>query len=184
MRPSRYAGAKDMAAGLMLGGLMMTAPVGGQAAPVPVEQKAVKDERSLPLFLHLLRLKEGSKDSGQVADGDNGQAIGNYQIHHDYWVDAVHANPSLKNFKDKRGNTRPAVYTDCRDFWYATNVVSSYLHHYCPAAVASNDFETMARTHNGGPHRKGTDGYWQAFVQVMVSDGYRDMAFELMQRHK
>ena len=85
-------------------------------------------------------------------DGDSGKAIGNFQIHHNYWHDAVEFDPSI-------GGT----YQDCRDDAYALQIVIAYWQRYCPEALATGDFEVMARTHNGGPRGADNDAtiaYW------------------------
>jgi hypothetical protein len=105
-----------------------------------------------PVILHAIRMVE-SGDRDDVADGDNGAAIGPYQIHRDYWQDAVHFQPEL-------GGT----YDDCRRRAYAESVIGAYMQHYVPEAWAGNDAEVIARTHNGGPlgsTRAATLGYWQ-----------------------
>ena len=83
------------------------------------------------------------------AVGDGGRAIGPYQIHHSYWVDACAYDPSLAAGK----------YSDCFKEPYARRVVIAYLKRY----AAGRSDEDMARIHNGGPrgHRlKATVQYW------------------------
>lgn len=86
-------------------------------------------------------------------DGDDGLAIGPYQIHRVYWQDALRFAPELGG-----------DYQDCRRRDYAERVITIYMQHYVPAAWASGDAEVIARTHNGGPkgtENQKTDGYWQ-----------------------
>jgi hypothetical protein len=80
--------------------------------------------------------------------GDGGKAIGPYQIHYEYWRDAVAYNPSI-------GGT----YRDCTNTRYAESVVLAYLSRYTPNWNA----QTLARVHNGGPRgyrNRATVGYW------------------------
>lgn len=67
--------------------------------------------------------------------GDGGRAIGPYQIHRAYWVDAVRADPSLGG-----------KYEDCKREAYARRVVRAYLTHYGKGKTS----EQLARMHNGG----------------------------------
>lgn len=86
-------------------------------------------------------------------DGDGGRAIGPYQIHRGYWLDATGHDPELGG-----------SYDDCRRRAYAERVIAAYMERYAAAAWASNDAETIARTHNGGPtgpSKSATDRYWR-----------------------
>lgn len=86
-------------------------------------------------------------------DGDNGAAIGPYQIHFGYWLDAVAGDPAI------RGN-----YQDCRDRVYAERIITAYMRRYAPEAWRRGRAETIARIHNGGPQgarRAATLPYWQ-----------------------
>ena len=81
--------------------------------------------------------------------GDNGKAIGPFQIHRVYWKDAVEHDPSIGG-----------SYSDCRDPQYARKVVRAYMARYAPKGASD---EVLARIHNGGPkgHRKdATVKYW------------------------
>ena len=72
------------------------------------------------------------------AVGDNGKAIGAYQIHYAYWKDAVDYDPSIGG-----------KYSDCKDPKYARRIVRSYLSRYVPKGGWNID--TVSRIHNGGP---------------------------------
>lgn len=104
----------------------------------------------LDRVLDAIRIVEtgGEKDPANAV-GDGGKAIGPFQIHRDYWRDAVEYDPSI-------GGT----YADCKDEAYARRVVTAYL---CRYVKVWND-ETVARTHNGGPagaKRSSTIKYWR-----------------------
>jgi hypothetical protein len=84
-------------------------------------------------------------------DGDDGKAIGPYQIHLAYWQDAV-------------AKVGSGVYQDCRDKMYAEKIISAYMGRYCPQAWEEGDWATIARTHNGGPRgplKTSTKKYWK-----------------------
>jgi hypothetical protein len=92
----------------------------------------------------------GSKDPDNAV-GDDGRALGAYQIHRVYWLDAVEHEPSLR----ARG------YEAVTDRAYAERVVLAYLSRY----AKDWSIDTVSRTHNGGPkgatgrRRRATDGY-------------------------
>lgn len=120
------------------------APEGGIEAPsLPRRQRAILDA---------IRMVECG--GLEVApDGDGGAAIGPYQIHRCYWLDAVQFAPELGG-----------CYEDCRDRAYAERVVDAYMTRYARDAWQSGRAETIARIHNGGPRgdtRQATFGYWQ-----------------------
>lgn len=73
-------------------------------------------------------------------DGDQGRAIGGWQIHRGYWRDGTQA----------LGVNWP--YADARNDERARKVVRAYLLRYAPNGTP----ETWARIHNGGPtgHKK------------------------------
>lgn len=81
----------------------------------------------------IAKVESNHKDS---AVGDNGKAIGRYQIHKVYWQDAVEYDPSIGG-----------SYKDCTDPVYARKIVIAYLSRYAP----NWNIETVAGIHNGGP---------------------------------
>jgi hypothetical protein len=90
-------------------------------------------------------------------DGDNGKAIGQYQIHEVYWFDANEFDMNLGG-----------RYQDCRKRTYAERVIDAYMRRHAKQAWANGDGETIARIHNGGPkghHKTATEGYWQRVRQ-------------------
>ena len=109
-------------------------------------------------LLDAIRFVE-SGDRVNVPDGDNGRAIGPYQIWRVYWQDACEYDASLKNRR----------YEDCRDPEYARRVVIAYLSRYGRGKSA----EDLARIHNGGPkgHRKdATVEYWSKVEKRLRKD--------------
>lgn len=92
-------------------------------------------------------------------DGDGGLAIGPYQIHRVYWLDAIAEDPAIGG-----------VYDDCRKRAYAEKVIAAYMRRYAPAAWTRGRAEVIARIHNGGPqgHRSAaTRGYWQRVLRLL-----------------
>ena len=99
-------------------------------------------------LLDAIEQVESSGRGANTPDGDNGKAIGPFQIHYVYWKDAVEYDKSLAN----------KTYQDCRDPKYARKVAKAYLTRY--GKGKTND--QMARIHNGGPtghKKKATDEY-------------------------
>ena len=121
--------------------LLLATPVDGGSRSWPVRE-----------ILDAIRLVEsGGMDN--PPDGDGGRAIGPYQIHFVYWLDAQGGNATL-------GGT----YEDCRDRAYAEKVIAAYMARYAPDAWDRGDAETIARVHNGGPmgpQKDATLGYWR-----------------------
>lgn len=75
--------------------------------------------------------------------GDDGNARGPLQIWKVYFEDAKQYSddPIVKNGK----------YEDVDDLDFSKRVVYQYLRRYANTALKNNDFETLARIHNGGP---------------------------------
>jgi hypothetical protein len=98
-----------------------------------------------PLFNALSAVESGHND---LVIGDNGAAIGRYQIHYDYW----------------RDSGTPGRYENCTTDAYAKLVIYNYMKRHCPDALQRFDYETLARTHNGGPAgatKIDTVAYWR-----------------------
>ena len=90
-----------------------------------------------------------------TAVGDNGKAIGSYQIWECYWKDAVEFDSSIGG-----------VYEDCYDEKYAKKIVRAYMKRYATKKRIGRKVtdEDRARIHNGGPNgykKKATEGYWK-----------------------
>ncbi|CAK9190584.1 unnamed protein product [Sphagnum troendelagicum] len=95
--------------------------------------------------------------------GDGGLSIGPLQIstayHTDAWWQASH------NVK----------YEHCEEVDHAERTVINYWLRYCPWALEFGDWETLARTHNGGPcywHHFSTTRYWRRVKSAMRRRGY------------
>lgn len=104
-------------------------------------------------LLHAIHVVESGCRVENVPDGDDGRAIGPFQIWRVYWQDAIEAWPQL-------GGT----YEDCRDYDYARRVVLAYWYRYATKKrIGDVTAEKLARIHNGGPNghkREITIKYW------------------------
>ena len=105
------------------------------------------DNKQFNKFLSILaRVESGGKTN---AVGDNGKAIGIYQIHYSCWADTT--------------NKLNGKYEDCFNPEYAGKVVYFYLLRYCK----SNNYEDMARCWNSGTNWRNktnlTNKYWARF---------------------
>ena len=97
------------------------------------------------------QVEAGGRHTGSII-GDGGKAIGPFQLHRDYWIDAT-----------KFDKTIGGSYSQCADYNYSKRIVAAYLTRYGAKYIKSNDFESLARIHNGGPNGyryKGTISYW------------------------
>lgn len=92
--------------------------------------------------------------------GDNGAALGPYQIHRLYWIDSA----------------VPGRFEDCQDLSYSRKVVTAYLKLYAPKAWAAGDCNVLFRTHNGGPAAMKATGQKKKNL-----DRYAKKALDLMQ---
>lgn len=109
-------------------------------------------------FLRALNMVEASGRHGNIV-GDNGKALGGYQIHKAYWQDAVQYDKSIGG-----------KYQDVTNKAYAEKVVTAYLNRYAKQAVLSKDYETLARIHNGGLNgakKSATKEYWKKVKKVL-----------------
>lgn len=101
------------------------------------------------------RVETGGCKDPSAAVGDNGKAIGPYQIHRAYWQDAVEHSGI--------GGT----YADCRDEAYARKVVRAYMARYAPKGASD---EVFSRIHNGGHNgdrKAATKAYWAKVQKEM-----------------
>lgn len=97
----------------------------------------------------------GGKDK---RDGDNGKAIGPFQIHRGYWEDATYFLQV------------DWPYSDARDMSKARAVVHAYTRHYARRYKLPWTPETIARIHNGGPRgwsKNATLPYWSKVQRAM-----------------
>ena len=114
--------------------------------------QAIPDKQEDAFFKALHIVESGD---GKHMVGDNGKAIGPYQIWEVYWKDAIQFDPSIGG-----------CYKDCMNEAYARKIVTAYLNRY----AKNKSIEDCARIHNGGPkgHRKqATIKYWLKVKEQM-----------------
>jgi soluble lytic murein transglycosylase-like protein len=103
-----------------------------------------------PKFVHAIGWVESKNNPNSVGDG--GRAIGEFQIWKVYWMDAIQYSPKIGG-----------EYKDCYNPDYALKIMTAYLNRYAKDAIKNNNFETLARVHNGGPmgyKKSATKVYW------------------------
>jgi hypothetical protein len=121
-----------------------------------------------PLFAAIREVESGGAQPGgqpAVPRGDNGRSRGPYQIGRPYWQDAT---------ARLRANGTAAGYDD----WIAydgacRSVMVEYWLRFCPDALAHDDWETLARVHNGGPSGatlRDTADYWAKVKAALATD--------------
>lgn len=113
--------------------------------------------RTLRPFLDAVATVESNNND--KATGDDGKAIGRYQIWSIYWDDAKSFAPAIKG-----------EYSDCRNKEYAERVVVAFLLRYAEDAVKVRDYQTLARIHNGGPRgarKPATLKYWEKVEKII-----------------
>jgi len=141
---------------------------------------------SVPSEELLRAIAKVESDNDPNAVGDDGKAIGIFQIHWAYWKDAVDYDyretqrrgcgcirDMNKRFVEQCDRCKgiPSFiggrYEDCWNPVYAKKIVLLYMARYAPSGASD---ETLARIHNGGPqgHRKSeTLEYWKRVKQNM-----------------
>ena len=95
-----------------------------------------------PILDAIRAVETGGHADPANAVGDAGKALGPFQIHYVYWLDATERRPDL----------RALGYQSVRDQAVAEQIVLAYLTRYAP----DWNLRTVARIHNGGPrgHKK------------------------------
>ena len=125
------------------------------------------DSLSYIKFRNIIAIVESNNNPTKV--GDNGLAIGIYQIHQICFKDAQRFNTNLLSYK----------YTYCFDPVRADDVFLAYIGHYCAPQVNRinngkgtwKDYEIIARIWNGGPlglHKNATIKYWNRVKLLMI----------------
>ena len=132
---------------------------GNRRAPIPGHARLSLDDhrRRLAPVLSALRFVESSNRL-PCPDGDAGRSIGPFQIGLKYYADAW-----AVELQGKTTAEIYAAYQRSRDLAHAEDTLLMYLLRYVPYAVHYQDWETLARCHNGGPNYKNlrkTDRYW------------------------
>ena len=128
-------------------------------ANLALSEQTLPPDDGMDDFLQAIgQVESNNKDD---AVGDNGNAIGRYQIWKIYWQDAVDFDPSIGG-----------KYEDVTDPVYAEKIVRAYLRRYATKRRLGHEptFEDMARIHNGGPNgykKDATIKYWNKVEPVL-----------------
>jgi len=131
------------------------------SANAVLNEQVTDSSVDMDIFIETLGIVES--DNNDNAVGDNGNALGRYQIWKIYWQDAVEFDPSIGG-----------EYEDVTNPDYARKIVEAYMSRYATKKRLGHEptFEDMARIHNGGPngHKKdSTDIYWNRFEPVLIN---------------
>jgi len=127
------------------------------------------DTYSLDQVLEAVRQVETGSlpDQGRGARGDGGLALGPWQIHRAFFIDAAERDKSLN------------IYSRCLgELDYSRRVVKAYWRRYSRAAYdrlaagcgSLSDAEAVSRIHNGGPRggkKAATRAYWQKVRRLL-----------------
>jgi len=115
----------------------------------------VQVKYSLDDLLNAIAVIESNNNPKAV--GDNGEAVGIYQIHKIYVDDVNRILPK---------GCRKFSYVERWNPFYSRLMVKMYLRHY----GKGKGIEAMARIHNGGPHgdeKESTEQYWLKVLRVL-----------------
>ena len=115
-------------------------------------------EKELNDVLAAIRVVESNNNPNAV--GDNGNAIGIYQIWKPYWKDAT----------ERSGID--GKYLDCYNVDYADRIVRAYMKRYATERRLGRKVtqEDIARIHNGGPNgykKESTEKYWSKVKKIL-----------------
>jgi len=141
--------------------------------PSPVLQPTLKKAGSPSSRLGRLfaAIRQIESDGNNNAIGDSGKSRGPYQISAAYWAEGI-------KYGVKKKHLGCAQWDYLHDVWErakSEQVMVWYWQRYCPQALTNLDYETLARTHNGGPRwmhkppriKARTQRYWQKVRKVM-----------------
>ena len=137
----------------LIGVVIVTLMISSSAVALTAQEEA-------QLFAALYKVES---NCGQNMVGDQGKAIGPYQIWFEYWKDATEFDSSIGG-----------SYQDCYKKEYAEKVIRAYWRRYASAKRLSREasMEDLARIHNGGPNgyrSTKTIKYW-ARVKACLSE--------------
>jgi len=141
-----------------LAAVLATTLVVAAQRPTVADLDALRTELR-PLLDAIRQVESNNNDD---ATGDDGNAIGAYQIWRSYWQDATDWCTTLEG-----------DYESVRVRVYAERIVVAYWHRYARQAIRDGDYETLARIHNGGPRgakKQATVGYWKRVEEALRAD--------------
>lgn len=116
------------------------------AVPAMAEGRPSAPASTRTLLAAIRAVESGGNDR---AVGDGRRSIGPYQIQLRYWIDSGRTAESWRKAFEE-----PAARAAVIDYW----------RRYAPQALATGDWQRLARVHNGGPggHRlSATREYWR-----------------------
>ena len=134
--------------------------------PTQAPETPAKQASQITAYRHLLDAIEAVETGGESdpdnAVGDNGRAVGAYQLHHCYIEDVGRGWNGGDDFDDD----------DRLNKEKSRIMVRRYLSHYATYRRLNRypTFEDMARIHNGGPNgwkKESTKKYWEKIKAVL-----------------
>jgi hypothetical protein len=163
---------KGILAGLGIGAAALLHPHNASAGTSPAKVHATQGSHSIkPLPSEVIRainMVEAGGRKVNVPTGDHGKALGPFQIHKPYWIDALEYNPTLKTIDGK-----PATWNDCNNYDYAVKVVNAYMNRYAKKYIGNTlqdtDVMKIALKHNGGGDPNYTAKIKKALARITAS---------------
>jgi len=126
-------------------------------SPNPIATAAPSELRLDTVFHVIRQVETGGHPDPANAIGDQGRSLGPYQISRAYFQDAVDHDPSLYGLE----------YDGVRDQRMSEIIMLAYFERWVPTPWT---FESLARTHNGGPRGRFKDStlpYWRKCQEMI-----------------
>lgn len=114
----------------------------------PPEMQETQKEKTLQNLIYALAMVETGQPYQNSSKRGLAGEIGPLQILKPYWLDSKISGR----------------WEDCENWDYSVRVVKAYWERYAKQALKENDFEVLARIHNGGPagaKKQATKKYWE-----------------------
>lgn len=114
----------------------------------PEMQEETQKEKTLQNLIYALAMVETGQPYQNSSKRGLAGEIGPLQILKPYWLDSKISGR----------------WEDCENWDYSVRVVKAYWERYAKQALKENDFEVLARIHNGGPAgatKQATKKYWE-----------------------
>ena len=118
-----------------------------QWTPPAIQEKKQEEKTIEDLIYALAMVETGQPYQNSSKRGLAGE-IGPLQILKPYWIDSK----------------IPGRWENCENLDYSVKVMPAYWQSYAKRALKENDFEVLARIHNGGPAgatKQATKKYWE-----------------------